>query len=265
MPAAGHSLPRKAAGMNATGAGPDTGPGSGPGAGSGRVVEADAPHILVVDDDRRLCDLLQRFLVDRGFIVDTAAGAAEARRKLESFAFDLLIVDVMMPGESGLSFTADLRRTSNVPVLMLSAMGETDDRIAGLERGADDYLPKPFEPRELLLRIRTVLRRRPAAPALVRRALAFGPYRFDLRRLELTCAGVRVRLTDTEARLLKVLADRAGEPVARETLGEEGGLAGSGRAIDVLIARLRRKVEAEPGDPRYLRTVRGKGYALMPD
>ena len=222
-------------------------------------------HILIVDDDRRLRDLLRRFLSDRGFMVDAAADAAEARRKLESFAFDLLIVDVMMPGESGLSLTEDLRRTSSVPILMLSAMGEAEDRIAGLERGADDYLPKPFEPRELLLRIGKVLRRQRTDSANIPRALSLGPCLFDMRRLELTRNGARVRLTETEVRVLRVLAARAGEPVARDTLTDEGDLEGSARAIDVLIARLRRKVEADPRDPRYLQTVRGKGYVLMPD
>ncbi len=228
-------------------------------------MEESGAHILVVDDDRRLRDLLRRFLSDNGFMVDTAADAAEARRKLESFAFDLLIVDVMMPGESGLSLTEGLRRASPVPILMLSAMGEAEDRIAGLERGADDYLPKPFEPRELLLRIKTALRRQRTDSANVPRTLSFGPCLFDMRRLELTRAGVRIRLTETEARVLKVLAVRVGAPVGRDTLTEEGGLEGSARAIDVLITRLRRKVEPNPRDPRYLQTVRGKGYALMPD
>lgn len=140
-----------------------------------------------------------------------------------------------------------------------------EDRIAGLERGADDYLPKPFEPRELLLRIKTALRRRPTDSANERRTLSFGPCRFDMRRLELTRGGVRVRLTETEARVLRVLAGRAGQPVARDTLSEEGELEGSARAIDVLITRLRRKIEPDPRDPRYLQTVRGIGYALMPD
>ena len=232
---------------------------------SAAAMEDSGAHILVVDDDRRLRDLLRRFLADNGFLVDAAADAAEARRKLESFAFDLLIVDVMMPGESGLSLTESLRGASSVPILMLSAMGEAEDRIAGLERGADDYLPKPFEPRELLLRIKTALRRQRTDSANVRSALSFGPCLFDMRRLELTRAGVRVRLTETEARVLKVLAVRAGEPVARDTLTEEGELEGRARAIDVLITRLRRKVEPNPRDPRYLQTVRGKGYALVPD
>lgn len=229
------------------------------------AMEDSGAHILVVDDDRRLRDLLRRFLADNGFMVDLAADAAEARRKLESFAFDLLIVDVTMPGESGLSLTGGLRRTSSVPILMLSAMGEAGDRIAGLEQGADDYLPKPFEPRELLLRIGNALRRQRTDSANVPPALSFGPCRFDMRRHELTRGGARVRLTETEARVLKVLARRAGQPVARETLIEEAELEGSARAIDVLITRLRRKVEPDPRNPRYLQTVRGKGYALMPD
>ena len=228
-------------------------------------MDEDKAHILVVDDDGRLRNLLHRFLTENGFMVTLASDAGEARRKLENFAFDLLIVDVMMPGESGLSLTESLREKSSVPILMLSAMGEVEDRIAGLEHGADDYLPKPFEPRELLLRIKTALRRQPAQSAETPTELLFGPCRFDLRRAELTQNGERVRLTETESRVLKVLAGRVGEPVARETLAEEGELEGSERAIDVLITRLRRKVEPDPKDPRYLQTVRGKGYALMPD
>lgn len=228
-------------------------------------MEEDFPHILVVDDDGRLRDLLQRFLSDHDFMVTSAADAADARRKLETFAFDLLIIDVMMPGESGLSLTEDLRKTSTVPILMLSAMGEVDDRIAGLEHGADDYLPKPFEPRELLLRIRTALRRQPTTADGTQKEIMFGPCRFDLKRGELTQDGVRVRLTETESRVLKALAVRGGEAVDRETLAEEGELEGSERAIDVLITRLRRKVETDPKDPRYLQTVRGKGYILHTD
>lgn len=222
-------------------------------------------HILVVDDDGRLRELLQRFLSDNGFMVTSAGDAGEARRKLESFTFDLLVIDVMMPGETGLSLTESLRQTSSVPILMLSAMGEADDRIAGLEHGADDYMPKPFEPRELLLRIRTALRRRPPVEAASASEVTFGPCRFDRRRSELTRDGERVRLTETEARVLKVLSARPGEAVDRETLSEEAALEGSERAIDVLITRLRRKVESSPKDPRYLQTVRGKGYTLIPD
>jgi len=228
-------------------------------------MDTESAHLLVVDDDGRLRDLLHQFLSDHGFLVTTAGDAEEARRKLGTFAFDMLIVDVMMPGESGLSLTESLRKESSVPILMLSAMGEAEDRIAGLEHGADDYLPKPFEPRELLLRIRTALRRQPVETETEPDSMSFGPCRFDMRRAELTRDGARVRLTETEVRVLKALASRAGAPVARDVLTTEGEVEGSERAIDVLITRLRRKVETDPKDPRYLQTVRGKGYSLVPD
>jgi two-component system phosphate regulon response regulator OmpR len=226
-------------------------------------LNGEPSHILVVDDDRRLRELLRKFLTENGFTVTTAGDAPEARRKLDSLAFDLIILDVMMPGETGLSFAEWLRGEATVPILMLSAMGETEDRIAGLEHGADDYLSKPFEPRELLLRIRTVLRRagQKAAPE---GELTFGPCRFDLQRGELFRDEERVRLTESEGRLLKVLALAGAEPVTREDLTRECRLEGGERAVDVQIARLRRKIEPDPGDPRYLQTVRGTGYALIP-
>ncbi len=228
-------------------------------------MDSDRSHILVVDDDSRLRCLLRQFLDKNGFLVVTAASAEEARRKLQSFVFDMLIVDVMMPGESGLSLTESLRKETTVPILMLSAMGETEDRIAGFERGADDYLTKPFEPRELILRIRTVLRRQPVETKSEPRYLSFGQCWFDIRRAELTRDGAMVRLTETEARVLKALALRAGTSVAREILTAESHVDGSERAIDVLIMRLRRKMESDPKNPRYLQTIRGKGYTLMPD
>jgi len=228
-------------------------------------MDSDRSHILVVDDDSRLRYLLREFLTKNGFLVVTAASAEEARRKLESFVFDMLIVDVMMPGESGLSLTESLRKETTVPILMLSAMGETEDRIAGFERGADDYLPKPFEPRELILRIRTVLRRQPVETKSEPRYLSLGSCRFDIRRTELTRDGDIVRLTETEARVLKALALRAGTSVTREILTTESHVDGSERAIDVLIMRLRRTMESDPKNPRYLQTIRGKGYTLMPD
>jgi two-component system phosphate regulon response regulator OmpR len=227
-------------------------------------VDADAaPHILVVDDDRRLRQLLSRYLSENGFRVTTAENARSARAKLHGLDFDLLVLDVMMPGESGLQFTESLRAGSAVPILMLTAMGEAEDRIAGLERGADDYLPKPFEPRELVLRIRRILARteRPEAEGIV----ALGKCAFDLAREELTRGGRRVHLTSTEAGLLRVLARRAGETLSREELGRASGESGSDRAIDVQVTRLRRKIEPDPRLPRYICTVRGKGYVLRPD
>ena len=222
-------------------------------------------HILVVDDDSRLRELLRKFLTDRGFRVTTAAHSAEADPKLAALAFDLLVLDVMMPGESGIEFTKRLRRSSTVPILLLTARAESQDRIAGLAGGADDYLPKPFEPDELLLRIRAILRRAPppsAAPAELR----FGPYRFDFGREELQRAegdaAEPVRLTAAEASLLKVLALRPDAPVSRQELLQRSRISGNERTVDVQVTRLRRKIEADPRLPRYLQTVRGAGYVL---
>jgi len=228
---------------------------------------AERPHILVVDDDTRLRGLLQRYLSDQGFRVTTAVDAAEARAKLTSFAFDLLVLDIMMPGETGLQLTEILRRDNAVPILLLTAMNETENRIAGFESGADDYLPKPFEPRELVLRINAILRRVPPPPAEapLPSKVTFGEFCFDLEREELTRAGSFVRLTTAEASLLKALARRAGEPISRDDLGEESMVSGNARTIDVQVTRLRRKIEDDPKFPRYLQTVRGTGYVLMPD
>jgi two-component system, OmpR family, phosphate regulon response regulator OmpR len=224
-----------------------------------------APHILVVDDDTRLRQLLQRYLAESGFRVTAAADAREAREKLKSLAFDLIVLDVMMPGESGTDLTRDLRMGNAVPILLLTAMGEAEHRIAGLEAGADDYLPKPFEPRELVLRIKTILRRAPAPPPARPTELAFGAYRFDAAREELTEDGAIVRLSTAEARLLKILAGRPGEAFDREELLRAMGGASTERAIDVQVTRLRRKIEPDPKFPRYLVTVRGRGYVLRPD
>jgi two-component system phosphate regulon response regulator OmpR len=227
----------------------------------------DKPHILVVDDDTRLRELLKSFLSRNGFRVSTASHAAEARQRLGALDFDLIVLDVMMPGETGLEFAAELRRTDDVPILMLTAMGETKHRIAGLEKGVDDYLGKPFEPRELLLRIQNVLRRNkpPVAETAgepVRR-VTFGPMQFDLELGELTQKGKRVPLTDAEAALLRALTARLGEVLSRETLSKSVGAAVNERAIDVQVTRLRRKIEPDPSFPRYLRTVRGQGYRLV--
>ncbi len=224
----------------------------------------DGPHLLVVDDDTRLRALLKRYLSDNGFRVTEAGNAAEARAKLEGLAFDLIILDVMMPGESGIGLTESLRHESNVPILLLSAMSEADHRIAGLEKGADDYLTKPFEPRELLLRVSTILRRaRPARPAA--RPVRFGAFTFDPASGELRKDGALVRLTSGETGLLRLLATQAGRPVSREDLSRGAGLADSTRAVDVQINRLRRKIEPEPKAPRYLLTVWGVGYTLKSD
>jgi two-component system phosphate regulon response regulator OmpR len=222
----------------------------------------DQPHVLVVDDDDRLRELLRKYLSENGLLVSTASDAAEARRRLAKLAFDLIVLDLMMPGESGLDFARDLRPGNSVPILMLTAMGEAEDRIAGLERGADDYLTKPFEPRELLLRIHNILRRVPGPP---RGPVRMGDVVFDPERGDLSRGGAPIRLTDVEASLLKALAESPGAILSREALTEATGATGGGRAVDVQVTRLRRKIEPDPRLPRYLQTVRGKGYVLRPD
>ena len=224
----------------------------------------DLPHILVVDDDRRIRNLLQSFLIENGFRISVAASAAEAREKMGIVAFDLVVLDVMMPGETGLSLTQSLRAEGNhVPVLMLSALAEASDRIAGLETGSDDYLIKPFEPRELLLRIRGLLRRQ-EQPARGRAEVSFGPFMFHVQRGELRKGAELVRLTSRERDFLRTLAASAGTPVARAELAPEGSEEGA-RSVDVQINRLRQKIEEDPSNPVYLQTVRGTGYVLHVD
>lgn len=229
--------------------------------------EDDAAHLLVIDDDRRIRELLSRYLGEHGFRVSVAADAATARRKLESMEFDLLIVDVMMPGESGVALTKSLRDSnlaSSVPVLMLTALAETDHRIAGLEAGADDYLPKPFDPRELLLRISSILKRTAKPVPAAIEQVTFGPFVFSLSRRELKKGGEAVRLTDREQEIMAAFAAHPGETIARhELLGSES-LSGE-RKIDVQINRLRRKIEEDPANPKWLQTVRGIGYKLCVD
>jgi two-component system phosphate regulon response regulator OmpR len=228
------------------------------------------PHLLVVDDDQRIRTLLRRFLTREGYRVTVARDAAQARRILAGLAFDVLILDVMMPGEDGLSLTRSLRETVQTPIIMLTARGDTEDRIAGLESGVDDYLAKPFEPRELLLRISAVLRRVAAAPVAPEppRTLTLGDAFYDIDRGALTRGAEMVRLTATESVLMRTLASSVNTPMSRARLVEAlGGAEGSAseRAVDVQITRLRRKIEADPRQPRYLQTVRGEGYMLTPD
>ena len=223
------------------------------------------PHVLVVDDDDRLRRLLKKFLLENGYMVAVASNAADARRQLATFQFDLLVVDVMMPGEDGMSLTRDIRTKSTVPILMLTAMGDAPDRIRGLEIGVDDYMAKPFEPKELALRISSILRRAPTAEASTPRELKFGTCRYDVTLQRLTRDGATVHLTAAEAELLKTLASRVGEPVARKNLNPASDQSGNPRTIDVQITRLRRKLEPDPRQPRYLQTVRGTGYLLRPD
>ena len=227
-------------------------------------MNAQLPHVLVIDDDDRLRDLLGKFLSENGYLVATASNAADARIKMETLSFDIIVLDLMMPGESGLDFAEDLRRRSQVPIMMLTAMGETEDRINGLERGADDYLGKPFEPRELLLRLNNILRLAPV-PGEPAEDVQMGDVLFHPDRKELSRNGEQIRLTDVESSLLGALANRPGEVLSREELIELTGASGDGRAIDVQVTRLRRKIEQDPKVPRYLQTVRGKGYVLRPD
>ncbi len=228
------------------------------------VMSDQEPHLLVVDDDARLRELLRRYLSESRFRITTAADAAEARRHLASFAFDLIVLDVMLPGESGLDLTRDLQRERRLPVLLLTAMAEPEDRVNGLEQGADDYLSKPFEPRELVLRIRNLLQRRPTTDA-PQREIRFGGCHFDLSRSELFRGGEPIHLTAAETALLAGLAQKAGEAVSREELSLSAQFSGNVRNVDVQMTRLRRKIERDPRFPRYLQTVRGTGYVLKPD
>jgi len=231
-----------------------------------QAIDGEVPHIMVVDDDDRLRKLLRRYLSENGYRVTTAQSAADAEAKLRGLTFDLLVLDVMMPGENGVEFTHRLRQSLPVPILLLTAMGEAEDRIAGLESGADDYLTKPFEPRELLLRIATILRRTQAVPPLVvETAVRIGAFEFHPARGELTREGESVRLTRTEAQLLTLFVSQPGVTLSRDELCRQSGIDAGGRAIDVQITRLRRKIEADPRSPRYLCTVWGEGYALRPD
>lgn len=228
-------------------------------------------HILIVDDDERIRALLGRFLRKNAFMVTMARDAAQARRLLSGLEFDLIVLDVMMPGEDGFALTRALRQKIQTPILLLTARGDIEDRITGLESGADDYLPKPFEPRELLLRIEAILRRIPVAETAQPKFLSLGQLRYDTEKGELWQGESIMRLTGTEQALLRKLAASLGEPVSRAELIEDLGRGGSEdgdnseRAIDVQITRLRRKIEADPKEPRFLQTVRGTGYMLMAD
>jgi two-component system phosphate regulon response regulator OmpR len=216
----------------------------------------------VVDDDRRIRDLLSRFLAGEGYRVSTAETAADARSRLKGLSFDLLILDVMMPGESGFDLAKAIRGDSNVPILMLTARDAAESRIKGLEMGADDYLSKPFEPRELSLRIANILKRaQPAAPQPVE-SVRFGPFVYHLARGELRKGDEIIRLTDREREMLRVLAGSPGETVARLSLAGTGGSV-SERAVDVQVNRLRRKIELNPANPLFVQTVRGIGYRLV--
>ncbi len=223
----------------------------------------NAKHLLVIDDDSRIRSLLQKYLSNNGYRVSTAQNAAEARKTLQGLSFDLLILDVMMPGESGMDFATALREESDVPILMLTARAESESRIQGLEIGVDDYLSKPFEPRELLLRIRNVLKHQSQQIASPIGQVTFGPFHFKLERQELICGNDVIRLTDRERELLSMFAAQPGATVSRTALAGEDGT--GERTVDVQINRLRRKIEPDPSNPIYLQTIRGVGYRLLTD
>jgi two-component system phosphate regulon response regulator OmpR len=222
----------------------------------------DAPHLLVVDDDRRIRDLLSRYLTGEGYRISTADSAAMARAKLSSLSFDLLILDVMMPGETGFEFARAIRQTSAVPILMLTARDAAESRITGLESGADDYVAKPFEPRELSLRIGNILKRAKPAATPAAESVRFGPFVFHVGRAELRRGDENIRLTDREREMLTVLAASPGETVPRMALAGNGSSINE-RAVDVQVNRLRRKIERDPANPLIVQTVRGIGYRLM--
>ncbi len=231
---------------------------------TGTPPDDNATHVLLVDDDNRIRELLSRILVDNGYRVTAAANAAEARKFLSGLAFDLLILDVMMPGETGLELATWLREHTSVPILMLTARSDAADRIAGLEVGADDYLAKPFEPRELMLRISAILRRGGPKRVETRSEIQFGPFTFNAARGELKNDGDPVRLTDREKQILSIFAEQPGATVPRHKIvGDDSGL--GERTVDVQINRLRRKIETDPGNPIFLQTVRGIGYRLACD
>lgn len=228
-------------------------------------MEQEQKHILVVDDDTRLRNLLQRFLRENNFLVSTAKDADEARLMLEQYRFNLLIVDVMMPKETGFDFLVKLRQESSVPVIMLTAMGDVEDRITGLENGADDYVAKPFEPKELLLRIGCILKRTPISKK-EKQVLDLGLCVFDMQSKELTTKqGDLMHITPVEQSLLVILGGKSGQVFSREKLSEMLGAGQSPRSIDVQITRLRKKIEKDSKNPRYLQTLRGKGYMLLSD
>ncbi len=221
-------------------------------------------HILVVDDDTRLRSLLQRYLREQGFLVSAAKDAKEAESFLSFYKFDILIVDIMMPKVTGIEFLSTLRANNNmIPVILLTAMGETEDRIKGLEIGADDYIPKPFEPKELVLRINNILRRTIQAKEQSSKLLFHG-ITYDLDKGELrNIDGEIIHITPVERTLLTLLGRNIGEVHTREELAELLGVAENLRTVDVQITRLRKKIETDTKNPRYLQTVRGKGYMLI--
>lgn len=229
-------------------------------------LDDNAPHLLVVDDDKRIRELISQYLTQNGYRLTTARDAADARKRLAGLAFDLIILDVMMPGETGIELTQFLNKSiSPTPILMLTALSDTEDRVEGLSSGADDYLAKPFDPRELLLRIKNLLKRQTVQnPSIKQEHLTFGPFTFSIKKRELKKAGAAIRLTEREQVILGIFAESAGNTVKRQDLYAHGHHVGE-RTVDVQINRLRRKLEDDPANPAYLQTVRGTGYKLCID
>ena len=227
-------------------------------------------HLLIVDDDQRIRELLQKYLMLNGFMVSIAKDSAHAKRLLKGIAFDMIVLDIMMPKQDGLSLTRQLRESVDTPILLLTARNEVEDRISGLEAGADDYLPKPFEPKELLLRIHAILRRvpEPTSKEAVPKILSLGATKYDVLKGELWEGNTQIRLTSTEAELMRIFSKNIGQPLSRIDLVTQMGreeVNAKDRAIDVQITRLRKKIESNPKEPRYLQTVRGSGYLLACD
>ena len=228
------------------------------------MLHSDQPHILVIDDDERIRTLVTRYLWKNEFVSIAAANAQEAKDILKNFEVDLIVADVMMPGQTGFEFTNELRaRNDNRPIILLTALGEVENRIEGFEKGADDYLPKPFDPKELVLRIKALLKRVPKNTEA--KKVQIGPYWFDVEQSLLSrdeAGNKQVMLTELEAKLLSSLLKTPNDPVSREVLAERCDMSGTERAIDVQVTRLRKKLEEDPSNPRLLKTVRGKGYML---
>lgn len=222
-------------------------------------------HILAVDDDTRLRKLIKKYLRENGFFVTSASSAEEARQYMECLEFDLLVIDIMMPGEDGMDLTSSIRKKSKIPILMLTAVGEQSNIIQGLERGADDYMIKPFEPREFLLRIKSILKRVPPVEDKASSEIRFGECLYNFSLNSLTKKGVTIHLTTAETELLRTLALNANNPVARKQLYINTTENYNPRTIDVQITRLRKKVESDPSQPKYLQTIRGTGYLLRTD
>ncbi len=216
-------------------------------------------HILIVDDDDGIRNLVQQYLKDNNFLVTTANNAEDAKRKTDIIKFDLIVLDIMMPGKSGLDFTKEYKKKINTPIILLTAKGEASERVEGLETGADDYLPKPFEPKELILRIKNILQKTTSLNQ--KRVVEFGTVKIDLNKLLILNNNKEYKINNTEKTILERMINSPGQIYSRDEIAEIIGL-GKERSIDVIITRLRKKIEENPKNPRYLQTVRGEGYVL---